>query len=51
MGHESSQIEEKGVIIVKFLVKHITMYPQLITLGTRTKFRYELCSSGKLCIA
>jgi hypothetical protein len=51
IGRESSQIQEKGVIIVKFLVKHITMYPQLITLGMRTKFRYELRSSGKICIA
>ena len=49
MRPESSQIQEKWVIIVKLLVKHIATYPQLIALGTRIKFRYELLSSGKLC--
>jgi len=48
MRRESSQIQEKWVIIVKLLVKHIATY-QLTALGTRTKFRYELRSSGKLC--
>jgi hypothetical protein len=38
IGRESSQIQKKGVIIVKFLVKHITMYPQLITLERELHF-------------